>query len=189
MPLVVPSTGWHSQGQHPWRAPGRNYPARAHPSGVLTLAVPFQLEVSCARACHALLPPAHEVHPTQSCAVKAVYMGTVLLGRPAHPCLASHSCQWMPPTAPLNSTCLLLVPHLVVAKHPVLHAITLLPCLPLPLITPGCRRWSGELHGAEGQQLAWVAASKLSDYPMPAADIPLVPAVAAACQAAAAPAQ
>ena len=38
-----------------------------------------------------------------------------------------------------------------------------------------CRRWDGEVIAREGQQLAWVRANKLRDYPMPPADIPLIP--------------
>src|SRR5229473_2969869 len=38
-----------------------------------------------------------------------------------------------------------------------------------------CRRWHGEVIAREGQRLAWVRANKLRDYPMPAADIPLIP--------------
>ena len=38
-----------------------------------------------------------------------------------------------------------------------------------------CRRWKGQVHGAEGQELAWVKPLKLRDYPMPPADIPLIP--------------
>ena len=38
-----------------------------------------------------------------------------------------------------------------------------------------CRRWEGLAVAREGQNLAWVRASKLRDYPMPAADIPLIP--------------
>ena len=38
-----------------------------------------------------------------------------------------------------------------------------------------CRRWEGLAVAREGQQLAWVRANKLRDYPMPAADIPLIP--------------
>ena len=37
-----------------------------------------------------------------------------------------------------------------------------------------CRRWEGEVIACEGQQLAWVRANKLRDYPMPPADIPLI---------------
>ena len=37
-----------------------------------------------------------------------------------------------------------------------------------------CRRWSGHVTGQEGQALAWVRPQKLSDYPMPPADKPLV---------------
>ena len=38
-----------------------------------------------------------------------------------------------------------------------------------------CRRWEGFAVAREGQQLAWVRANKLRDYPMPPADIPLIP--------------
>lgn len=38
-----------------------------------------------------------------------------------------------------------------------------------------CRKWQGIPSGIEGQQLAWVRANRLRDYPMPAADIPLIP--------------
>ncbi|MCB4770770.1 8-oxo-dGTP diphosphatase MutT [Ancylobacter sp. Lp-2] len=38
-----------------------------------------------------------------------------------------------------------------------------------------CRRWEGQVHGREGQKLAWVRAGRLRDYPMPPADEPLVP--------------
>jgi 8-oxo-dGTP diphosphatase len=38
-----------------------------------------------------------------------------------------------------------------------------------------CRRWEGLAVAREGQQLAWVRANKLRDYPMPEADIPLIP--------------
>ena len=38
-----------------------------------------------------------------------------------------------------------------------------------------CRRWEGMVIAREGQQLAWVRANRLRDYPMPPADIPLIP--------------
>jgi 8-oxo-dGTP diphosphatase len=38
-----------------------------------------------------------------------------------------------------------------------------------------CRRWEGDVVAREGQTLAWARANKLRDYPMPAADIPLIP--------------
>ncbi len=38
-----------------------------------------------------------------------------------------------------------------------------------------CRRWRGTPQPREGQVLAWVRARDLRDYPMPAADIPLIP--------------
>ena len=38
-----------------------------------------------------------------------------------------------------------------------------------------CRKWSGIVQPREGQSLKWVAARDLSKYPMPAADLPLIP--------------
>ena len=38
-----------------------------------------------------------------------------------------------------------------------------------------CRRWQGTPVAREGQVLKWVRANALRDYPMPAADIPLIP--------------
>jgi 8-oxo-dGTP diphosphatase len=38
-----------------------------------------------------------------------------------------------------------------------------------------CRKWQGTPHPKEGQTLAWVRAGALKDYPMPPADVPLVP--------------
>jgi len=38
-----------------------------------------------------------------------------------------------------------------------------------------CRKWQGIPQAREGQRLAWVRANALSDYPMPPADIPLIP--------------
>ena len=38
-----------------------------------------------------------------------------------------------------------------------------------------CRTWRGRPTPREGQTLAWVAPQKLRDYPMPAADVPLIP--------------
>jgi len=38
-----------------------------------------------------------------------------------------------------------------------------------------CRRWEGIATGREGQNLAWVRPEKLRDYPMPPADLPLIP--------------
>ena len=37
-----------------------------------------------------------------------------------------------------------------------------------------CRVWKGIPHAKEGQKLAWVRPMRLSDYPMPPADEPLV---------------
>jgi len=38
-----------------------------------------------------------------------------------------------------------------------------------------CRRWAGKPAAREGQALAWVAPDRLVEYPMPAADRPLIP--------------
>lgn len=38
-----------------------------------------------------------------------------------------------------------------------------------------CRRWQGTPTPREGQTLAWVKPNRLRDYPMPPADIPLIP--------------
>ena len=38
-----------------------------------------------------------------------------------------------------------------------------------------CRRWWGIAQGREGQALKWVRPAKLREYPMPAADLPLIP--------------
>ncbi|TGN62282.1 (deoxy)nucleoside triphosphate pyrophosphohydrolase [Paracoccus liaowanqingii] len=40
-----------------------------------------------------------------------------------------------------------------------------------------CRKWRGIVQPREGQQLAWVRANDLRNYPMPPADIPLIPAL------------
>ena len=38
-----------------------------------------------------------------------------------------------------------------------------------------CRKWEGTPISREGQKLAWVRPNALREYPMPAADIPLIP--------------
>ncbi len=38
-----------------------------------------------------------------------------------------------------------------------------------------CRTWEGEICPREGQEIAWVRAVRLADYPMPPADLPLIP--------------
>lgn len=38
-----------------------------------------------------------------------------------------------------------------------------------------CRRWEGIATAQEGQTLAWVQPNRLRDYPMPPADLPLIP--------------
>ncbi|UWR26427.1 8-oxo-dGTP diphosphatase MutT [Sulfitobacter sp. S223] len=44
--------------------------------------------------------------------------------------------------------------------------------LMMPLFA--CRKWQGVPHGREGQVLKWVKPNQMRDYPMPAADIPLI---------------
>jgi 8-oxo-dGTP diphosphatase len=38
-----------------------------------------------------------------------------------------------------------------------------------------CRKWQGIPQPKEGQTLAWVRPNALRDYPMPPADVPLIP--------------
>lgn len=38
-----------------------------------------------------------------------------------------------------------------------------------------CRKWQGTVTPREGQTLAWVRPTALRDYPMPPADLPLIP--------------
>lgn len=38
-----------------------------------------------------------------------------------------------------------------------------------------CRKWEGTPQSKEGQALKWVKPSDLKSYPMPAADVPLIP--------------
>jgi 8-oxo-dGTP diphosphatase len=38
-----------------------------------------------------------------------------------------------------------------------------------------CRRWQDTATAQEGQKLAWVRPNRLRDYPMPPADLPLIP--------------
>lgn len=40
-----------------------------------------------------------------------------------------------------------------------------------------CRNWDGDVVGLEGQEIAWVKANRLQNYPMPPADAPLIPAL------------
>ena len=37
-----------------------------------------------------------------------------------------------------------------------------------------CRKWQGTVTPLEGQELKWVKAKNLGDYPMPPADLPLI---------------
>lgn len=38
-----------------------------------------------------------------------------------------------------------------------------------------CRKWQGTPSPREGQEIAWVRPERLRDYPMPPADLPLIP--------------
>jgi 8-oxo-dGTP diphosphatase len=38
-----------------------------------------------------------------------------------------------------------------------------------------CRKWQGTPQSRENQELAWVRAKDLRNYPMPPADLPLIP--------------
>ena len=38
-----------------------------------------------------------------------------------------------------------------------------------------CRKWRGIPSSREGQRLAWARPERLRDYPMPPADLPLIP--------------
>ncbi len=38
-----------------------------------------------------------------------------------------------------------------------------------------CRKWEGRPQSREGQALKWVRPAELREYPMPAADLPLIP--------------
>ncbi|MEM7776673.1 MAG: 8-oxo-dGTP diphosphatase MutT [Pseudomonadota bacterium] len=38
-----------------------------------------------------------------------------------------------------------------------------------------CTQWDGAITPREGQELKWVRAMRLADYPMPPADLPLIP--------------
>ena len=40
-----------------------------------------------------------------------------------------------------------------------------------------CRKWNGQVQSREGQALKWVRASDLRSYPMPPADLPLIPVI------------
>lgn len=38
-----------------------------------------------------------------------------------------------------------------------------------------CRQWDGVVEPREGQEIAWSPANRLARYPMPPADLPLIP--------------
>lgn len=40
-----------------------------------------------------------------------------------------------------------------------------------------CRTWRGTPQPMEGQELKWVRKNQLNDYPMPPADLPLIPLI------------
>ena len=40
-----------------------------------------------------------------------------------------------------------------------------------------CRIWQGEMRAMEGQELKWVRPVGLREYPMPPADLPLIPII------------
>ena len=40
-----------------------------------------------------------------------------------------------------------------------------------------CRRWDGFVNPHEGQECTWVRPERLRDYPMPPADVPLIPSL------------
>ena len=40
-----------------------------------------------------------------------------------------------------------------------------------------CRKWQGTVRAQEGQALKWVRPNQLRDYPMPPADLPLIPII------------
>ncbi|WP_039018488.1 8-oxo-dGTP diphosphatase MutT [Halocynthiibacter namhaensis] len=40
-----------------------------------------------------------------------------------------------------------------------------------------CRKWAGQVQPREGQTLKWVKSKDLRDYPMPPADVPLIPLI------------
>ena len=52
--------------------------------------------------------------------------------------------------------------------HPAFHLLMMLYV---------CRRWQGRPQPVEGGRLKWVRPQQLRDYPMPAADIPLIAAL------------
>ena len=57
---------------------------------------------------------------------------------------------------------------LTFASHPYENFHLLMPLF-------ACRKWEGIPSSRENQQLTWALAKDLSKFPMPAADIPLIP--------------
>jgi 8-oxo-dGTP diphosphatase len=63
----------------------------------------------------------------------------------------------------------------VLAHRPLIRVAHEYPDLEVLLDVHLVQQWRGEPHGREGQPLAWVSPRQLNDYPMPAADVPLIP--------------
>ncbi len=67
----------------------------------------------------------------------------------------------------------------IVVKEPCLAPLTFAshayPEFHLLMPLFACRKWEGIVQGREGQALAWVKAKDLANFPMPPADIPLIP--------------
>jgi 8-oxo-dGTP diphosphatase len=66
------------------------------------------------------------------------------------------------------NTCASFLAPLTFASHAYADFHLLMPLF-------ACRKWEGIPRGKEGQALAWARATELRDYPMPPADIPLIP--------------
>lgn len=45
----------------------------------------------------------------------------------------------------------------------------------LVMLLFACRKWTGTMRAVEGGALQWVRPNQLHNYPMPAADLPLIP--------------
>jgi 8-oxo-dGTP diphosphatase len=65
----------------------------------------------------------------------------------------------------------------VTAHHPLIRVHHRYPDKHVLLDIHRVTAFEGEPHGREGQPLAWVEPERLGDYPMPAADVPIVNAV------------
>lgn len=65
----------------------------------------------------------------------------------------------------------------VVSARPLIRVTHDYPDVSVLLDTWRVDAWRGEVHGREGQPLAWVHPEALHDYPMPAADRPIITAI------------